>query len=190
MKHWLSISFLLIIVIIAVPISAIEVDPQIENKAVEIGGGFGWGAPYGFGIEGSFYIIPHANITGGIGISMSGVKIGVGTKYFFKPFERLSPFIGANLSYSGGMSNLNVSINQDTAVYGIDPANFVSLRTGFRYDTGSIYIYGNLGYGIPISGGKSHYQSGSTLESISDLAEIIEPGGLEISISIGIRLSR
>jgi hypothetical protein len=124
----------------------------------------------------------------GLGFSMSGFKMGIGTQYFFKAENKFSPYTGIHFTHNGGIGNLNVFVNQDSAVYAIDAGNSFHLRGGFRYALSSINFYTNLGYGILLSGGKARYVSGSTDDAVKSLATVMEPKGLEVSIGIKFRL--
>lgn len=163
-------------------------EANINSDNIEIGGVFGWGSPLGLGLEGGFYTNPHTVITAGMGFSFSGFNTGAGVKYFLSPEKMFTPFGGVYLSRSSGLSNLNVSVNLDAAIYSIDPASLFTVRTGLRFQMGFVRLYGHLGYGFAIAGGKSHYQSGSLSRDVSRFARVMEPGGLEISIGAGLRL--
>ncbi|MBC8374870.1 MAG: hypothetical protein H8E26_02425 [FCB group bacterium] len=179
---WLILSLSLVLT----PLFAHETDVNYDK--IELGGIMGWGSPLGVGIEGGYYFNPHSVATAGLGFGFSGFKAGAGVKYLLNPDKMFTPFGGIYLSSSSGLSNLNVTVNMDSAVYRIDPASLLSLRTGLRFQVGFIRVYGHLGYGIALNGGKSHYESGSLSEDVSDFARFMEPGGIEISIGAGLRI--
>ncbi|NQT62330.1 MAG: hypothetical protein HQ556_05165 [Candidatus Marinimicrobia bacterium] len=179
---WLILTLSLLLT----PLFAHEAD--ISYDKIELGGIMGWGSPLGVGVEGGFYFNPHTVVTGGLGFSFSGFKAGAGVKYVLSPDKMFTSFGGMYLSSSSGLSNLNVTVNLDSAVYRIDPASLFTLRTGLRFQVGFIRVYGHLGYGFALHGGKSHYQSGSLSADVSDFARFMEPGGLEISVGAGLRI--
>ncbi len=159
-----------------------------EKLKFDFAGNIGWGAPYGFGFEAGYLIIPSLNLNPGLGLSMSGFKIGIGSQYFFRSDMKFSPYAGINISHNGGLGKLNVNVNQDSAVYKIAAGNTFYLRTGFRYAFSFANFYTNIGYGILLSGGKAEYVSGSNDETVESLAKLLEPKGLEVSIGLKFRL--
>ncbi len=174
-----------ILILLLIPVYAYDAD--VKDK-LEFGGILGWGSPLGFGVEGGIFNTPHTAITGGLGFSMSGLKLGIGAKYLLSPEKMITPLAGVYLSRSSGLSNLNVSVNQDAAVYRIDPALLLTLRSGLRFQSGFITLSGHVGYGFVLSGGGSEYLSGSDSEDVSRFAGFMEPGGIEISVGAGLRL--
>jgi len=188
MRDRFSIFIMVFSVFLIEPISANSVNSKLESSKIELGAGIGWGAPYGTGIEGSYYLSSSTSLTSGIGLSIIGLNSGVGMKYFINPLEMFSPFVGANLTHSGVFgSNHTVSVNQDTAYYTFNPANIFTLRTGLRFQMGYVRFYGNVGYGFTLNGGASQYHSGSTHDSIASFVNTIEPGGLEVSFGASLR---
>jgi len=101
-----------------------------ERSVMDLTAIAGWGSPYGMGIEPSFYFNNNLNLGAGIGFSLSGGKFGTGVKYYLLPDKMIDPFLGANVTYSTGLSKITVRVENDSAVYKIDKGSFVTLRGG------------------------------------------------------------
>jgi hypothetical protein len=155
-----------------------------EFKRSELGVILGWGSPNGNGVEYSYYVIEPLNINVGAGITLSGGKLSLGSKYYFLPQKFASPFVGLNLTNSSGLSSINVNVNNDSAKYSIEKAVFITPRVGWRFKTNVINWYVNAGYGIVLTGGGSKYISGSTSSSVKDFSKVVSAGGIEISASM------
>lgn len=155
-----------------------------EVRPNEVGGTVGWGSPYG-GIA-VHYARTFAEIHSlgmGVGMSGAGVKYGLDYKLFFTPQESFNPYLGLALSQAGGITEMKVSNNSDSAYYNIKGGSQLTPRVGFRFKAGPIGLYVNAGYGICLSGGGVEYIAGSEKESLHDFAEILSPGGAEVSAS-------
>ncbi|MGL1903895.1 MAG: hypothetical protein OCC49_17285 [Fibrobacterales bacterium] len=166
-----------------------EEDMNANNlMVVEVGGGIGWNAPYGTGVELAFYPTPNVNINAGGGISFAGFKYGLGTKYFFKADQKFSPYVGASYYHAGGLSQLTVKVNNDSALYKVTAGHSLGLRAGLRVALSKVNFYGTVGYGLPLSGGKSIYREGVESEDLETAAELFEPQGLELSFGMSFRI--
>ncbi|HMV27349.1 MAG TPA: hypothetical protein PLG25_02420 [bacterium] len=144
----------------------------------------GWGAPVGIGLEFEKYIVPAFNLNMGAGVTVTGVKLSVGTKYLMAADKDVSPYIGLNFSSSSGIRRLNINVDTDTAKYKINAAKILTPRAGLKLKRGFANFYLNVGYGIVVDGGGNKYRSGSTDTGISDMADLLSAGGVEISGSI------
>ena len=153
-------------------------------KRSELGLVTGWGSPSGSGVEYAFYPIEPWSVSAGAGFSFSGTRFSLGSKYFFMAEEFASPFAGLSLTSSGGLSSLNVNVNDDKAVYSINSATFLTPRAGWRFKARNINWYVNAGYGIVLSGGGVQYESGSPASNVRDFAKIFSAGGFELSGSM------
>lgn len=144
----------------------------------------GWGAPVGIGLEIEKYIAPTFNLNMGAGLTMTGVKLSVGTKYLMAADKDVSPYIGLNFSSSSGISRLNINVDTDTAKYKINAAKILTPRAGLKLKRGIANFYLNVGYGIVVDGGGNKYRSGSTDTGVANMAALLSAGGVEISGSI------
>lgn len=187
----------------AAPVSAPYVAPAMPASypTSALGLEFGWGAPYGWGIEYAHMVTPNVDLNAGFGIGV-GAKVGIGARYFFRPERPLSPYLGANLSRTGGLSNVDVSFvhNQGTsgsyeemANYSMTPSGVLHLRGGGRWQLGGIGLLGTLGYGVRLSGDPVSFDTfryGQPSPEMRNLVQTISPGGLEISLGILFGLGR
>ena len=51
------------------------------------------------------------DVNAGLGITITGGKVGVGTRYFFNSERKVSAFVGGNLVRSTGFRNIHVTTN-------------------------------------------------------------------------------
>lgn len=152
-----------------------------QEKQNEIGGNLGWGNPSGFGIYYARNIESNHQIGLGAGFSGSGGRLALDYKYLFAEDEDFNPYMGFAFSHATGVSEMRVNVNADTALYDVNGGNAFQPRAGFRYCTGSLGLYLNVGYGIVLNGGGVEYLEGSERESVKDFAEMVGLGGFEIS---------
>ena len=171
--------------------------------ATSFGLGLGWGAPYGWGVDLSHLVTGHLDLTAGAGFTITGGKLGVGTRYYFAPERRLSTFVGANLVHSTGFDRVTVTTTSgstnggssyyntpdNNAVVKYTAANLLHLRGGIRWQPLRRFaMLGGLGYGIVLSGGATEYVSGDYSPAARDTAKLLAPGGVELSFGIAFGL--
>ena len=154
---------------------------QLPEKKSELGVALGWGAPAGNAVEYAYYLIPSHAAGAGVGFSLAGAKYTAGYRYYFLPERGATPFVGLSASWAGGLSSVNVNVNNDSTEYKIKSGFAIAPRAGFRFRTRLISWYVNTGYHFVLSGGGSEYVSGSTKQSIEDFADAVALGGVEVS---------
>ncbi|MGL1936567.1 MAG: outer membrane beta-barrel protein [Fibrobacterales bacterium] len=181
-------TLLILIALLTLPLFAQQTTVEQEPAIFELGGGLGWNAPYGLGVELGYYPLQAFNINLGAGMSMAGFKYGLGAKYFINPQNRLSPFLAGNYYHSGGVDNLLVTVNEDEGTFKISPAHTLQLAVGARLAVGKISLYCKAGYGVAVSGGKSSHLAGSDAGSLKSGAELMEPHGVEISVGMAFKI--
>lgn len=151
----------------------------------------GWKTPYGTGLDFSFMFNEIIDANFGCGISISGTKTGLGTRFYPIRNKSFSPMIGAFLFHSAGQSKITVSFNEDSGIFRINPDNAILINGGFRLRFGKgHYLITGLGYSIPFKGEDAEYLSGSTLSSVQSLANTLTIGGISMSFGIVIKLSK
>ena len=159
----------------------------------------GWGAPYGWGLEFSEMATPNLDINIGAGLSVTGTKLGIGSRYYFAPERRVSTWLGGNLVYSGGIENIPIKSNSSSANNGYNnnpgqsgvisykSATLLHLRGGMRWQPVHRFaMFGGLGYGIRLNGGNVEYVSGSFDQPTRDAIEFLSPGGVELSVGMAL----
>lgn len=170
--------------------------------ATTLGLGIGWGAPYGWGIELSHMATANLDVNAGIGLSITGGKFGVGTRYFFHPERKLSTFVGGNLVRSTGWNDIHITTNSTSnngggtyyssgrdMVVNFLPTTLLHLRGGLRWQPIRRFaMLGALGYGIALGGETVEYVSASSNQSERNFARLLAPGGFEISYGIAFGL--
>lgn len=170
--------------------------------ATTLGLGLGWGAPYGWGVELAHMVTPRLDVNAGLGVTITGGKFGVGTRYFFNPERKVSAFVGGNLVRSTGWNSIHVTTTStsnnggstyynsgDDAVVNYLPTTLLHLRGGVRWQPIRRFaMLGALGYGIALGGETVEYVSGSYNQSARDFARLLAPGGVELSLGIAFGL--
>ncbi|MDF7810343.1 hypothetical protein [Hymenobacter sp. YC55] len=158
----------------------------------------GWGGPYGgLGVNYAHLVGPSTDVNVGVGLGFGG-KIGIGLRQYLSPRRPLSPYLGLNLSRSGRLDNLTLTLNEDTpseekADVRFAPSALLHLRSGLRWQPGRVGLIGTLGYGVRLSSDPATYVTStgvSPSQRMRDLVDILSPGGIELSIGMSIGLSQ
>jgi|GEM_PF-3085940 len=156
----------------------------------------GYGAPYGWGVDVSGLVAPKLDVGLGVGFSITGGKIGLGTRYYFSPERKVSPFAGANFVHNSGLNHVTFTNNgsstgssynrpSNETVVNFKASNLLHLRGGVRWQpTFRFAMIGALGYGIMLGGDPVEYVAGDTSPKARDLVNIFSPGGLELSVGV------
>lgn len=187
---------------IAAPAPAPKPVVASRYPATALGLAIGWGAPYGWGVELSRMVTPKLDVNAGVGVTFTGGKFGIGTRYYFHPERKVSTFVGGNLVHSTGWSNLRVTSNStstnggntyypsgDDAVVNYRATNLLHLRAGVRWQPIRRFaMLGALGYGIVLGGETVEFVSGSYSQSARDFARLLAPGGIDFSYGIAFGL--
>lgn len=155
-----------------------------DFNANEFGVNLGWGAPYGFSIQYQRNFDSSNSVGTGIGISMSGGRLGLDYKRFFATENKFNPYLGFATSLASGLPEMTVAVNGDSSLYKVNSGVQATPRGGSRYQLSSVNWYFNVGYGFPISGGGVKYLSGSQKSANETAAKIVSVGGLEVSGSL------
>ena len=175
--------------------------PARHYPRTSLGLTLGWGAPYGWGLDVSHLLTRRLDLNAGVGASITGTKIGVGTTYYLAPERRVSPFFGANLVHSGGRKDVHVSeshrvfdhtfTSSEQAHINFLSTNLLHLRSGLRWQpTPRFALLGTLGYGFVLGHDPVEYLEAPARESLRDVVRFQSPGGLEISMGLAFALSR
>jgi hypothetical protein len=158
----------------------------------------GWGGPYGgLGVSYAYLVGPSTDINAGVGIGFGG-KIGIGVRQYLSPARRLSPYLGINVSRSGRIGDMNLTLNEDQpneekATVRLEPSALLHLRSGLRWQPGRVGLVGTLGYGVRLSNDPASYtyvNGQQPSKQMRTIVNILSPGGLEISIGMSIGLGR
>ncbi|UOG76152.1 hypothetical protein MTX78_06025 [Hymenobacter tibetensis] len=154
----------------------------------------GWGGPYGgLGVSYAHLIGPATDINAGVGIGVGG-KIGLGVRHFLNLTKAVSPYVGLNVSRSGRIDEVSLTLDEgmpteESTIYNLAPSGILHLRSGLRWQPGRVGLLGTLGYGIRFTGDPISYVNGlRPSQRMSDLINIISPGGVEVSLGMSISL--
>ena len=161
----------------------------------------GWGAPYGWGIDASRLLTRKLDVNAGVGASITGTKAGMGTSYYFAPEHRVSPFFGASLVHSGGRKDVHVTeahrvfdhtfTSSEEAHINFRSTNLLHLRSGLRWQpTPRLGVLSTLGYGFVLGDDPIEYLEEPARQSLRDAVRVQSPGGVELSVSLVLALSR
>ena len=175
--------------------------PARHYPRTSLGLTFGWGAPYGWGLDVSHLIGRRLDLNAGIGVSTTGLKAGIGATYYLAPEHRVSPFFGANLVRSGGRKDVYIAeanrlfdhtfISSEKAHIDFLPTTLLHLRSGLRWQPAPRFaLLGTLGYGFVLGQNPVAYLEEPTRQSLRDVVRLQAPGGLEISLGLAFALSR
>jgi hypothetical protein len=152
-------------------------------RRVGVGLTMGWGAAYGNGIEVSYLRTEKMDVNGGIGLNLSGLKAGLGVRYFLSGEKRTSPFVGGGLVRSSGLSEItfeNPATGQES-VYRLHPSTLAHFRGGLRFKYKSIAWLGTAGYGLTLVGRDHELISGPAYSDGYMMLNVIKAGGVEIA---------
>jgi len=179
------VNLVLIINCLAFMYSGILFGGESNSKALLLGFGGGFGAAYGNGIQAGYVLRDNIDINVGAGFNLSGGKLGIGSRLYIYPSNKITPFLGANIVRSTGLSEVRVTVNENEAFYKI-PSNVVlNGKAGVRYRKESgTDILGAIGYGVAIGDNDAEYISGSKSDAVKDFADLATAGGIDISLSV------
>ncbi|RZK61778.1 MAG: hypothetical protein EOO59_04220 [Hymenobacter sp.] len=185
-----------------VPAPAPLAAPASRYPHAALGLGLGYGAPYGWGVDFSLLVQPKLDVNVGLGATITGAKLGVGTRYYFTPERKVSAFAGGNLVYSTGLNHVTITTNSqgtvggsyyanpsDNIVVNFKSATLLHLRGGVRWQPIRRFaLLGALGYGFVLGRDPVEYVGGNYSSSNQTLVDIFSPGGVEVSVGVAFAL--
>lgn len=172
--------------------------PGVSRKVISyprtsLGLTAGWGAPYGWGVDVSQMLMPNLDVNVGAGLGV-GWKIGIGTRYYFTPQKRVSPFAGVNISRTSSINDMELTVESgqgysqtsEQVRFSIAPTMILHVRGGVRCQFRKIGLIGALGYGINPGSDPLTYTPGyePQMQSTRDVMNAITPGGFELSVGV------
>jgi hypothetical protein len=164
---------------------------QFQPAQIKLGLMTGWETPFGTGFELSSLFIELIDINAGFGIGTSGAKVGIGTRIYPVRNKKFSPMVGTYFYHAFGINSINVSVQDETGVYKIEPGNAVLVDVGFRFRFAKgHYVFACLGYSIPVSGGEAVYKSGSNSGSVQSFADGLTLGGISVNVGFLFKLTK
>jgi len=154
-----------------------------------IGISAGWGAPYGFGAHYHYQFLPNMDLNIGAGFSFSGLRAGLGTRLYLVK-NASSPFIGANYIYTTGITGLEIDIDDTIGEYEIFSDSALFIRGGYKIDNFYRQFLINIGYGFAFDERDALLQSGNQTQTSQDFANLQALGGIEISLTVVLKVGR
>ena len=154
-----------------------------------IGYSVGWGAPYGYGVEYSYLLSEHFDINVGVGISLSGLRTGVGTRFYFNK-EGSSPFLATNYVYTSGLSRYAILVRRESGTFRNFSDQALFFRGGYKFEYYNKTTLLTIGYGFPFDNRGAELVSGSSSSFKQRFAEMQALGGIEISYTLIFKLGK
>jgi hypothetical protein len=91
-------------------------------------------------------LFPAMDISAGAGVGV-GTKLGVGMRLYLLPRKRLTPYIGLNYVRNGKISERELMLDGEKAVYSVGASQLSHLGAGLRWQPGRIGLLATTGYG-------------------------------------------
>lgn len=164
--------------------------PIYQPLQVKLGFNLGWTFPYSGGAEFSLLFKELIDVNAGVGIGMSGLKYGAGTRIYPFRSSKISPMVGVYVYRATGTKSVNISVNMNQAEYRITPDTAILFNGGMRMRFGrGHYLTAAAGYVFPFHGDQAVYKSGSRDPSLQSFANTVATSGLSINFGILLKLS-
>lgn len=157
-----------------------------QRRPFYIAGELGWNGLSGLGVNFGYHPEPHFAIDTGLGLSLTGLRIGARLRANLMTGE-WTPFLSAGFSYAGGSGNQSIDFESkgEKAKGKVLGSPFVQLGGGVNY-TGSEGFMFTFATGYSIlarKGSNTRYISGAR-EAYDDIRPIFG-GGLILSVAFG-----
>jgi hypothetical protein len=129
----------------------------------------------------------------GVGIGASGAKIGGGVRYYMPSRTRNQLFVGTNLVYSYSDIDLDLALDGAEGRYRMHSSTLLHVRAGLHHQYRRNALQFALGYGAVLAPHAAiefipGHGPGST--ALRDMAKLVGPGGVEVSMSFLFGLGR
>ncbi len=149
----------------------------------------GWGTPYGFGAEYSYLFAPNMDFNLGAGLSLSGLRSGLGVRYYFQSGGS-TPFFGLNYVRTSGFSELEFDVDGSVGIYDIPEDQAVFFRGGYDINVDIVHFVLAAGYGLAFDDPGAEFQRGDYNSRQQDFADLMALGGIELSLTIIFRIGK
>ncbi|GAA4824987.1 hypothetical protein [Algivirga pacifica] len=179
MRNKITITIFTTLLMITFGLNAHAQETPSSSRRHGLGFSGGWGAPYGLGFLYNYSFNQKWDAHIGTGLTLSGGRVGAGARYYFKP--KHSPYLGATYSYSSGIDQYDVTINEDSGSYEIGSSSALYLRGGYKFDFSRFRILLNAGYGTTVTTAELTHLSGDNTNTLRNSAYRMEVGGVEVS---------
>lgn len=158
---------------------------------VKLGFNLGWDSPYSAGLECAVLFHELVDVNAGVGIGISGAKVGGGLRYYPLRKPKVSPMLGMLLFRSTGVEPLALSNGAFEATYALMPQTALLTNAGFRLRFGhGNYFTVATGYVFTFSGDRVVFQRGSRDPAFQTAAELLATGGFSLNVGIQVKLTK
>ena len=143
-----------------------KTQPIREVKRNVIAANFGWKSLTGVGFTYHNYVHKQMAVDMGIGVALTGVKLGARYRYLFSP-KNFSPYVSAGFNYGLGSGGVEiVSLDQGNFYkYTVGPSSFFQLAAGIEYLANKGFLFQfDVGYAFLLSGGDYEITEGTPNE--------------------------
>jgi hypothetical protein len=133
----------------------------------------------------SFHPIPQIAFDTGLGLAVTGLRLGVRARYNFLKGE-WTPFLGGGLTYSGGTNGDTVKVEskgEQTELQVLE-SSYAQLAGGVNYTGTEGFVFmATTGYSWLLNRPNTRYVSGST-DTYNDVKGLYR-GGVIVSLAFG-----
>ncbi len=160
--------------------------PNRELRRNAISGNIGWNGITGFGVTYNHFLTGQLETDFGIGLSVTGFKLGGRLSYLFLP-KNFSPFVSGGFMYGLGFGNTEIEdANNGNFFYTIGPSPFAQICGGIEYmANGGFLLRANLGYAILLKETNYIITKGNPTSDELKIMDTALGSGIVIEFSIG-----
>jgi hypothetical protein len=135
------------------------------------------------GVNFSYHPIPYLAIDTGVGLALTGLRLGVRARANFLTGE-WTPTLGAGFTHSGGLPEGEAESQGERVKLEVLTSSYVQVVGGVSYTGREGFVFmGLLGYAFLLQDSNTRFVSGST-DAYDDLRPIYK-GGTVISFAFG-----
>jgi hypothetical protein len=159
--------------------------PIRSRRPFFIGGELGWNGLSGLGVNFSYHFVPYLALDTGLGISLTGLRIGGRLRANLLTSE-WTPFLTAGMSYAGGSGD---QVNKyesrgEKAEYKVLGSPFAQFGVGANYTgTEGFAFTAMTGYSVLLKKENAEQVSGS-VDAFNEIRPVFH-GGLIVSVAFG-----
>jgi hypothetical protein len=164
--------------------------PIRARRPFFIGGELGWNGLSGLGVNFSYHPVPQLAFDAGLGLSLTGGRIGIRARYNLLSGE-WTPFFGAGMSYAGGSGDQPFEVESKGQKTKIEvlPSPFLQLAGGVNYTGTEGFVFmATTGYSVLLDRPNTRYAGDpldqDAFEAYKDVRTIYR-GGLILSVAFG-----
>jgi hypothetical protein len=158
--------------------------PVRVRRPFFIGGELGWNGLAGLGVNFSYHPLPYFAMDTGLGIALTGLRLGVRARVNFLTGE-WTPFLATGMTYSDGSKGKSTELraNGESASIELLPSEYLQLAGGVNYTGSEGFVFmATTGYALRFQS-NTRFVGGDrpTYDSLKPLYR----GGLIVSVAFG-----